>query len=83
MKIKAYNDTDLIYAINLAADALDLEEWHEEDGGSQEAAYREVSKRLRKMADRVIDKQIKNEFKKEASISKMVANIFTDKPNTN
>lgn len=43
---------DLAYAYECAADFLDAEEWPEDDGGAQVAAYREVAKRLRRAAAR-------------------------------
>lgn len=44
---------DLMYAYEQAADFLDAEEWPEDDGGAQVAAYREVAKRLRRTVARM------------------------------
>lgn len=44
---------DLLYAYECAADFLDAEEWPEDDGGRQVAAYREVARRLRATAARI------------------------------
>ena len=44
---------DLMYAYEQAADFLDAEEWPEDDGGAQMAAYREVAKRLRRTSARI------------------------------
>ena len=41
---------DIAYAYECAADFLEAEEWPEDDGGAQVAAYREVAKRLRRLA---------------------------------
>ena len=43
---------DIAYAYECAAEFLEAEEWPEEDGGAQVAAYREVAKRLRRGAIR-------------------------------
>lgn len=43
---------DIAYAYECAADFLEAEEWPEDDGGAQVAAYREVAKRLRRAAAR-------------------------------
>lgn len=43
---------DIAYAYECAADFLEAEEWPEDDGGAQVAAYREVAKRLRRAARR-------------------------------
>ena len=43
---------DLVFAYECAADFLEAEEWPEDDGGAQVAAYREVAKRLRRAAAR-------------------------------
>lgn len=43
---------DLAFAYECAADFLEAEEWPEDDGGAQVAAYREVAKRLRRAAAR-------------------------------
>lgn len=42
---------DLAYAFECAADFLEAEEWPEDDGGKQVAAYREAAKRVRRQAD--------------------------------
>lgn len=44
---------DLIYALQNAAEFLELEEWPDDDNGAQEAANREAAKRIRKMAKRI------------------------------
>ena len=44
---------DLHWALEYAADMLDTEEWPEDDGGKQVAAYREAAKRIRRMAKRL------------------------------
>ncbi len=51
-KPKWKND-DLYYALSQAADFLLNEEWPEDDGGAQVAAYREAAKRVRRMAERL------------------------------
>ena len=45
---------DIAYAYDCAADFLEAEEWPEDDGGAQVAAYREVAKRLRRAALRAV-----------------------------
>ena len=44
---------DLAYAFDCAADFLEQEEWPEDDGGVQVAAYREAARRIRRMAARI------------------------------
>ncbi len=44
---------DLAYAFDCAADFLEQEEWPENDGGVQVAAYREAARRIRRIAARV------------------------------
>jgi len=44
--------SDLAYAYECAADFLEMEEWPEDDGGAQVAAYREAARRIRRMASR-------------------------------
>ncbi len=56
-KKKIYTEDDLIFALESAADFLEMEEWPENDGGAQVAAYHEAAKRLRRMADRIINKK--------------------------
>jgi hypothetical protein len=51
--IKIWNNDDLAYALNLAAEFLEMEEWPDYDGGKQETAYREAAKRIRRLADKV------------------------------
>ena len=48
-----WTQDDLRYALELAADFLEMEEWPEDDGGYQVAAYREAAKRIRRMAKRL------------------------------
>ena len=48
-----WNTDDLHYALSLAADFLENEEWPEDDGGAQVAAYKEAAKRVRRMAKRL------------------------------
>jgi len=45
--------SDLAYAYECAADFLEMEEWPDDDGGAQVAAYREAARRIRRMALRV------------------------------
>lgn len=52
-KKQEFDIDDLLYAYSVAADCIDNEEWAEDDGGKQVAAYREVAKRLRRTATRV------------------------------
>lgn len=51
-----WTSDDLAYAFECAADFLEAEEWPEDDGGAQVAAYREAAKRVRRMADRLYAK---------------------------
>ncbi|UNE61043.1 hypothetical protein [Xanthomonas oryzae] len=55
MKEKLWNNDDLDFALRAAADFLELEEWPDDDGGAQVAAYKEAAKRIRKMAERLPD----------------------------
>lgn len=48
-----YEPNDLLFAIDAAAEFLDMEEWPEQDGGKQVAAYREAAKLIRKMGKRI------------------------------
>lgn len=50
---KLWTKDDLAYAFECAADFLEQEEWPEDDGGAQVAAYREAAKRIRRMTDRL------------------------------
>ncbi len=50
---KLWSNDDLAFAFNAASDFLLMEEWPEDDGGAQVAAYREAAKRIRRMADRL------------------------------
>jgi hypothetical protein len=52
-----YEPFDLIYAFDMAVSFLELEEWPEDDNGSQMAAYAEAAKRIRAMAKRESKKQ--------------------------
>lgn len=52
-KPKLWSNDDLAFAFNAACDFLLMEEWPEDDGGAQVAAYREAAKRIRRMADRL------------------------------
>jgi hypothetical protein len=45
-----FTPDDLAYAYECAADFLEQEEWPEDDGGAQVAAFREAAKRIRKKA---------------------------------
>ncbi len=47
LKLPKPKTDDILYAYELAADFLEAEEWPEDDGGAQVAAFREVAKRLR------------------------------------
>jgi len=54
MEKQPYTKDDLIFALEYAADFIDAEEWNElADRAAVEAAYKEVGRRLRKMAKRV------------------------------
>jgi hypothetical protein len=50
---KAWKPDDLAYALENAAEFLEMEEWPEDDGGAQCAANREAAKRIRAMAKRL------------------------------
>lgn len=50
---KIWNNDDLHYAYMAAINFLKMEEWPEDDGGKQVAAYKEAAKRIQKMADRL------------------------------
>lgn len=52
-KPKLWSNDDLAFAFNAACDFLLMEEWPEDDGGVQVAAYREAAKRIGRMADRL------------------------------
>jgi len=43
---------DLEFAFECAADFLEAEDWPENDGGAQVAAFREAAKRIRRMVKR-------------------------------
>lgn len=45
-----FTQDDLAYAYECAADFLEQEEWPEDDGGAQVAAFREAAKRIRAKA---------------------------------
>jgi hypothetical protein len=44
---------DLAYAYECAADFLEAEEWTEDDGGAQVAAFREAERRIRNRAETI------------------------------
>ncbi|WP_460199057.1 hypothetical protein ACE15N_21900 (plasmid) [Xanthomonas campestris pv. passiflorae] len=50
---KLWDNDDLAFAFNSAADFLEMEEWPEDDCGRQVAAYKEAARRIRRMADRL------------------------------
>lgn len=50
---RLWNNDDLAFALDSAAEFLELEEWPEDDGGAQVAAYKEAARRIRRMAARV------------------------------
>jgi len=50
---KRWTLADLAFAYEQAADFLSSEEWPEDDGGRQVAAYREVGRRLRATSGRL------------------------------
>lgn len=50
---RAWKYDDLAYAMAAAAEFLENEEWPEDDGGAQVAAYREAARRLNKIAKRL------------------------------
>ena len=50
---KLWDNDDLAFAFNSAADFLEMEEWPEDDGGRQVAAYKEAARRIRRMAERL------------------------------
>jgi len=52
-KPQIWTNDDLAYALEQAAEFLDMEEWPTNDGGAQVAAYREAARRIRRMADRI------------------------------
>lgn len=52
-RAQLWTKDDLAYAFECAADFLEQEEWPEDDGGAQVAAYREAAKRIRRMTDRL------------------------------
>lgn len=55
-RARLWSTDDLAYAFECAADFLEAEEWPEDDGGAQVAAYREAAKRVRRMAERLYAK---------------------------
>lgn len=54
---RLWTELDLIFAFECAADFLENEEWPDEDGGAQVAAYREAARRVRRMATRVLTRR--------------------------
>lgn len=50
---KLWSNDDLAFAFEAARDFLLMEEWPEDDGGAQVAAYREAARRIQRMADRL------------------------------
>jgi len=48
-----FSTDDLAFAFECAAEFLEAEEWPENDGGAQVAAYREAAKRIRKTAKKL------------------------------
>lgn len=52
-RAQLWTKDDLAYAFECAAEFLEAEEWPEDDGGAQVAAYREAAERVRRMADRL------------------------------
>lgn len=54
---------DLEFAFESAAAFLELEEWPEDDGGAQVAAYREAAKRIRVIVARLTEKRAKHEVR--------------------
>lgn len=55
-----FTPDDLAYAYECAADFLEQEEWPEDDGGAQVAAFREASKRIRAKALATGRRQLQN-----------------------
>jgi len=51
-----WKTSDLVYALENAAEFLENEEWPEDDGGVQVAANKEGAKRIRAMTERLIKK---------------------------
>ena len=51
-----YSKDDLCYALECAAEFLDCEEWPENDGGKQQAAYKEAAKIIRKISKSIYRK---------------------------
>lgn len=49
----------LEFALESAAGFLEAEEWPEDDGGAQVAAYQEAAKRIRAMVDRSVRRSAK------------------------
>lgn len=62
-----FDSDDLAYAFECAADFLEAEEWPENDGGKQVAAYREAAKRVRRQADYYRRKAAQEEAMKAAA----------------
>ena len=62
-----FSSDDLAYAFECAADFLEAEEWPENDGGKQVAAYREAAKRVRKQADYYRRKAMREEMEQAAA----------------
>lgn len=52
-RAQLWTKEDLAYAFECAAEFLEAEEWPEDDGGAQVAAYREAADRVRRMAVRL------------------------------
>ena len=48
-----FDNGDLAYALDNAAEFLENEEWPDDDGGVQEAANKEAAKRIRRMSKRL------------------------------
>jgi hypothetical protein len=86
-----FSNEDLIYAFTMAADFLDMEEWPEDDGGATVAAYKEASKRIRKIVKRLTEKELKHHVKKnykgkipdnldiDAMVKRILTSANTDK----
>ena len=56
LAVRPFEPFDLVFALNSAAEFLEMEEWPDPDGAAQqEAANREAAKRIRKMAKRIKD----------------------------
>ena len=54
--VRRFEPFDLVFALNNAAEFLEMEEWPDpDDAAQQESANREAAKRIRKMAKRIKD----------------------------